>query len=174
MTYPHVIRLRGPWECEPLTRVDPASSSPLAPGGRGAGGEGEIPSGLPPPGRVNPPADRRDSQGAGFRGLVRYRRRFNRPTNLDPTERVWLVIEQAIGRGQYSLNGQPLGTIGADARSASSDITSLLALRNVLEIDFELPDRTAGHPLTPNPSPARGEGDNALPGDVRLEVRAAK
>jgi hypothetical protein len=187
MPYPHVIRLRGPWEYEPLAR-----RSPLAPGGRGAGREGEIFADLPPPGRINLPADWSGTLGAGFRGRVRYRRRFNRPTGLEPGERVWLVIDGVDARGQYAMNGQPLSWIDGYALPAECDVTELLAASNVLEIDVELgsaeptvssrwpqqqtveatEEPAANLPVPTDLRPGRERLAGGPIGEVRLEIRA--
>src|SRR5262245_97069 len=66
--YPHRIRLRGPWECQPL-----------APDG-------------PPPRRVTLPCRWADGGLGDFRGPVRFRRRFGYPGRLDAHERVWLTF----------------------------------------------------------------------------------
>jgi hypothetical protein len=58
-------------------------------------------------------------------GLVRYTRRFHRPTGLEGGERVWLIVD---GRAaDVSLNGQPLA-------GARCDVTPLLAPSNHLAI----------------------------------------
>src|SRR5689334_22515172 len=91
MAYPHLIRLRGPWEYEPLERYSAASTGDL-----------------PPPGRVDFPAAWAAALGSDFFGRVRFRRRFNRPTGLEQHERVWLVAEGVAGLIAVTLNDQPL------------------------------------------------------------------
>jgi hypothetical protein len=186
MPYPHVIRLRGPWEYEPLARVAPITStqdrqltvqssrfSPLAPGGTGAGNEGTTNAELPPPGRIHLPADWTGTLGKGFRGRVRYRRRFNRPTGLEPRNRVWLVIDGVDACGQHSLNGQPLGSIDGYALPAESDVTELLTASNVLEIDVELNESCVGESRLPAIlRPGRELLAGGPIGEVRLEIRA--
>ena len=145
MSYPHVIRLRGPWQYTPLARFDDGT--------------------LPPPGRVELPTDWGATLGDGFRGRVRYERSFNSPSNLDPHERVWLVIGGADARADVGLNGQPLGTVEGYALSSEWDITAIIGPRNALSIAVELPDAV----LRP--------GREALPGGpigpVRLEIRSS-
>jgi len=116
-SYPHVIRLRGPWEFQPLARLIPGPDGALV----------ETAAALPPAGRVTPPADWGSSLSPGFRGRVRYTRRFNRPTGLEPHERVWLVIDGVDACGSYALDGHPLGSIDGYALPAANDITDLLA-----------------------------------------------
>ncbi|MBX9791649.1 MAG: hypothetical protein K2Y37_22230 [Pirellulales bacterium] len=139
MIYPHVIRLRGPWhfEVSPVVQLDleatgAAAAIPLAP--RSAG-SAPLPhdwiSGIASP--------------AGAR--ICWRRRFSRPTNLDPGEAIWLCI---AGRGAtlaVALNGDCLGTIdGAQAPNAF-EVTSFLKARNELTIDVQRPaDRQASTP----------------------------
>jgi hypothetical protein len=207
MSYPHVIRLRGPWDFEPLERfaavnisIEPSgTSSPTpSPGATTPNPASESPLAQPPDlpaaGRAQLPADWSAALGQSFCGRVRYTRRFNRPTNLDPSERVWLVIDGVDAHGDCAINGHKLGTIDGYALPAASDITSLLAPSNVLEIEVEL---RADAPLIP-PLPlgeGRGEGSPQIAcapdslsyttprpgragltggpiGEVRLEIRA--
>jgi hypothetical protein len=79
---------------------------------------------------------------------VRHTRSFNCPTNLDPGQRVWLVIDAADLAG-VALNGKPLGHFHGDS-SARLEIAPLLQLRNEVVIE-QL-------------------GENAALGDVRLEI----
>ena len=128
MSQPHVIRLRGPWQYEPLERwvLD-------ADGGRGAIEP------LPPPGRIVMPCDWSQTLGRDFRGRVRFVRAFGKPTRLDPAEQVWLVVAGVDLTGQAELNGLPLGSLTGWHATARFDVTSLLAERNELKIEVELP-----------------------------------
>src|ERR1700676_4009933 len=101
MPQPHVIRLRGPWDYEPLARVFCAAD----------GTRREVTDALPPPGRVRLPADWGPTLGIDFRGRVRYLRRFGLPTNLDSSQRVWLVVEGVDYFGTATLNGTRLGEL---------------------------------------------------------------
>ena len=193
MPYPHVIRLRGPWEYEPLARFSTDGLSIDRPRAQATGestperavvARGDQQTDLPAPGRVQLPADWGDSLGRDFCGRVRYRRRFNRPTNLEPAERVWLVIDGVDARGDYTLNGHKLGSIDGYALPAASDITHLLAPSNVLEIDVELAaplcpppaagaeQPAAGSPLPAAARPGRAGLAGGPIGEVWLEVRA--
>jgi hypothetical protein len=157
----HVIRLRGPWEYEPLARV-----------WIGAGGERrESRESLPAAGRGQLPADWGLTLGADFRGRVRYTRRFGLPTNLEPHEQVWLVVEGADYYGKLALNDTPLGEVtGYVGPPAEFHITPLLGERNVLVFDVELAN------YEPGATPPRRPGREHLPGgpigEVRLEIRA--
>jgi hypothetical protein len=148
MPDPHVIRLRGPWDCEPLERFD---------------GAGELPAG----GRVKPPCDWAATLGREFLGRVRYTRRFNRPTNIDPHEHVWLACDGVDQRATVALNGHALGNLTGHRGTTRFDVTSLLELHNTLWVDVTL-DRATFHDRD-----LRGEraGDaGGLVGEVRLEI----
>lgn len=144
MANPHVIRLRGPWEFLPLRTS--------------AGGD------LPAGGKTTVPGDWTEALGADFRGVVRYTRPFNCPTNLDAGERVNLICEGVDDRAHFTLNDQPLGETRGAAGAVSWDITQLLKLRNLLVVDVELPDDDATRPAT-----RRGQGGGIV-GEVRLEI----
>ncbi|HVX09830.1 MAG TPA: hypothetical protein VHC22_01390 [Pirellulales bacterium] len=159
MPYPHRIRLRGPWQFETLARYASAAQE-------GATAQGEPPGA----GRTTVPSDWGDVLGADFRGVVRYARRFNPPASLDAHERLWLVVDGVDARGSVSLNGNQLGNVEGYAVQASFDITSLVAARNELQLDVELPVEASpgGAPLRP--------GRETMPGgpvgEVWLEVRS--
>ncbi|HEY4309581.1 MAG TPA: hypothetical protein VGN12_09050 [Pirellulales bacterium] len=159
MSYPHVIRLRCPWECRPLVRYT------IAPDGAIVAQSDDLPA----PARVNVPADWEATLGAGFRGRVRYTRRFNRPTNLDPHDRVWLVIEGADALARYLLDETLLGELDGYALPAESDITPLLKPSNVLTVEVELPAGIddARQVIRPGRESLAG----GLVGAVRLEIR---
>ena len=159
MPYPHTIRLRGPWQFEPLVRYALTADGTI-----------ESLDDVPPPGRVTVPCDWGDSLGHDFRGRVRYRRSFNPPGSLDAHERVWLVVTGADARGDVSLNATRLGEVRGYAIGASFDITALVAARNEITLDVELPAHggSEDEPLRP--------GRETLPGgpigDVYLEIRS--
>ncbi len=154
----HIIRLRGPWQYQPLARTI-----------RMADGSSQNESGnLPPPGRAKMPADWGESLGADFRGRVLYTRTFNRPTGLDEGQRVDLVVEQVDAFGVVSLNGQPLGEVGLSDTAPRFDITALLQPHNELRIEVELPRLTADS--APLVRPGRENLPGGLIGEVRLEI----
>ncbi|HEX3659137.1 MAG TPA: hypothetical protein VHV55_25335 [Pirellulales bacterium] len=151
MDYPHTIRLRGLWGYEVLVDRSPAALRPDALNGV-----------------MHVPGDWSGTLGSGFRGRVRYRRTFNWPSELDPTERVWLAIDGVDAHGDATLNGQPLGTIDGHARPARFDITSQLAAHNELLVDVNCP---AGSPAeAAKLRPGREHLAGGLIGAVRLEV----
>ena len=102
----HAIRLRGPWEYEPLEGV------------------GDAP--LQPAGKVKMPCDWSGTLGGAFRGTVLFKRIFHTPTGLDLDEQVWLVFTAIRGQADVRLNGQPIGQFSTDDCPARYNITSLL------------------------------------------------
>src|SRR5262249_56300484 len=73
MSYPHRIRLRGPWEHEPLLAA--VEGAPL-----------------PPPGSLRLPARWADGPLATFTGPVRLRRHFAYPPPIPPPPPAFLPI----------------------------------------------------------------------------------
>ena len=119
--YPHRIRLRGPWDCEPLRRNDSSDAS------------------LPPTRRVAVPCRWADAGLADFAGRVRFRRRFGYPGRIDADERVWLTCAGLRDTADVWLNGTLLG----ERLSApfEFDATALLRARNELVMELEgIPD----------------------------------
>ena len=113
--YPHRIRLRGPWECEPLRRL--GTDAP------------------PAPRRAALPCRWADAGLADFAGRVRFRRRFGYPGRLDGDERVWLTCAGLSDTADVRLNDTAL----AERQTApfEFDVTALLRARNELEMDVE-------------------------------------
>jgi hypothetical protein len=143
--YPHRIRLRGPWECEPLARAIRKSD----------GHSERVTQDLPPPGRMILPCRWSEGGLADFAGRVRFRRRFGSPRQLDPQERVWLIFAGVDGVALVSLNGRFLGRHDAQMPVPFEfEVTELLQQRNELVVDVEAAADTGG-----------------LWGEVALEVR---
>lgn len=115
MKYPHRIRLRGPWECKPLSRHD--------------GGP------LPESVRMRLPCRWKEGGLGDFAGKAQFCRRFGYPGQIDETERVWLTFEGAEGCGAITLNGSPLGAL--TDQPAAFEVTALLAVRNELLVELE-------------------------------------
>ena len=108
LMYPHRIRLRGPWECEP---IGPA----------------------PPVRRVTMPCRWVEAGLEGFRGSVRFIRKFGYPGKADPdTERIWLTCDGCTGCREVQLNGQVLAH--DPGGSFAFDVTSILSTRNQLDV----------------------------------------
>lgn len=148
------MRLAGPWRYEVLARYKGAEA-PL--------------TGAATSGTARLPGDWSRELGAEFRGRVRYTRAFNQPTNLDPHEHVWLVIDGVDAAAAVVLNGQELGQTAGYARLFERDVTVIVERRNELVVDVELP------PFTPKYEPVLRPGRERMPGglvgEVRLEIR---
>jgi beta-galactosidase/beta-glucuronidase len=154
MPYPHTIRLRGPWECEPVARYATEGEETR-----------ERVDGLPAPSRPTLPAPWDSLFGPEFIGRLRLRRRFNLPTGLEAHERVWLVIEGMDLPGTASLNDEPLGSLPEGSSPTDFDVTLLLRPRN--ELVLEIDRRSASRP------PSLSASTPALVADARLEIRLA-
>jgi hypothetical protein len=124
--YPHRIRLRGPWACEPIFRF-------TSDGKRAA-------DQLRPPYRFTMPG--RCQQG--FPGAVRFTRRFGYPGRIDESERVWLTFAAMDGTAAVYLNDLPLGTLVSGQGPAEFEITSLLRPRNEVRVELESHEAPAG------------------------------
>lgn len=158
---PHTIRLRGPWSYQPLARTVrlPGGTTEVEPDGEP----------LPPEGTQRMPGDWSETLGANFRGRVRFTRHFHRPTGLDARDRVDLVLAEVEGSAELVLNDQPLGRIALGAGAARFEVSDHLQLRNLLQVDVELPRESDGGGSAD--SPHRGGG---LVGVVQLEIFAGQ
>jgi hypothetical protein len=119
-SYPHLIRLRGPWQ---IVCVD------------GDAQEAKLPCDL--------------DQFLRSNGTTQLRliRRFGLPTNLEPDERIELVIETARLSARVHLNDEDIGEIDSQSSTTRLDVTDRLQSRNELVIDVLTPT----NPDTPNP-----------------------
>ena len=115
--YPHRIRLRGPWECEPLLRLDNAEQL------------------LPPSYRMPMPCRWSEGGLAGFIGRVRFRRSFGYPGRIDSHERVWLTFAGISGTAEVRLNNQSLGRIDS---ASEFEVTPLLRTRNAMTVELDI------------------------------------
>jgi hypothetical protein len=124
--YPHVIRLRGPWECRP---ADAPDDEPV---------------------RVTPPCDLREVFGREFRGRVVFRRSFHAPVALVAGEALWLAIDSVGGAARVTLDGALLGEI-APGRDVvwECDITTRQQTRMRLEIEMTVEDAAKSPTLGP-------------------------
>jgi hypothetical protein len=125
--YPHVIRLRGPWEC---TVIDESANARSA-----------------EPLRVTPPCDVREVLGDEFRGRVKLRRAFHAPMSLVANEALWLVIESIGGPACVTLDDELLAEIAPSTEAWECEITGRQRQRMVLEIDLTVNDATSGPTL---------------------------
>jgi hypothetical protein len=121
--YPHRIRLRGPWDCEPLFWADHDTTR-----------------NLPPPIEMALPCRWAEGGLYGFAGRVRFRRRFGYPGQLDSSERVWLTCTGVEGTSDWQLNGAQLGHVEDGAPRIEFEVTALLQPRNELVVEVEGPD----------------------------------
>jgi hypothetical protein len=164
---PHVIRLRGPWDYEPLARfVTQADGSTSMTNKK-----------LPPSGVIDLPADWASVFGADFQGRVRFTRRFHRPTGLEASSRVRLVIDDIDWQADVALNDSVLGAViysqsvespNPQRCPARFDITTLLSPQNRLSIVVTSPTLDADNILLPRPGRVGHPG--GLIGLVRLEI----
>lgn len=104
--YPHRIRLRGPWECEPIDG--------------------------PPPRRVFMPSGWLAAGLSDFHGAARFRRKFGYPGQIDDGEHVWLTCDGCTGCREVRLNGRILTQDGVP--TFAFDVTRLLSQRNQLDV----------------------------------------
>ncbi len=120
----HWIRLRGPWVVDWLKATDGNEQSR----------------------RVRLPASWEDIFG-DRRGTARFKRRFQRPTNLDADERVVITLCEVRCEVAVSLNDralEPLSKPLGDPESAlgddllSFDVTEMLEATNQLVIDLSV------------------------------------
>ncbi len=124
--YPHRIRLRGPWECEPLERLPQVAH----------------PAPLPSKATMILPCRWGDGGLKGFAGRVRYRRRFGWPGRLDAHEHVWLTFAGVEGAAEVWLNGSHLER--RDIAAFELEVTSLLQIRNQLTVEVTAADDRGG------------------------------
>jgi len=80
--YPHRIRLRGPWECEPLARFVVSAD------GRKETSTVDLPASR----KMTMPCRWSEGGLKNFSGRVRFRRHFGYPGRIDENERVWLTF----------------------------------------------------------------------------------
>lgn len=130
----HRMHLKGPWKYEwiegPHGAGDSDDSTP----------EEESP--LLADSRVRMPSTWQSAFG-NVSGRMRFRRRFQRPTNLDSNERVHIAFDGLGGRADISINGQEIGSLEDTTDTHSFDITSLLKLSNELTVELSFsPDDT--------------------------------
>lgn len=125
--YPHRIRLRGPWTCQPLFRFVPG---PAADWHRSR-------ENLPPPFRMRMPGRWSDGGLHDFRGAVNCLRPFGYPGRIDKSERVWLTFLGLDGNAAVVLNDQLVGNIDGGPGPTEFEVTALLRQRNVLAVELQ-------------------------------------
>lgn len=76
-----------------------------------------------------------------FRGRVLFRRKFHRPTNLEPGEIVWLEFAGVGGTGAVRVNGHSVGTLKNGIPPQRLDVTSVLVGNDELSVELEFTSR---------------------------------
>lgn len=114
----HQMRLKGPWDY--LWKAPEFTADQL---------------GAPIEGRHKVPVLWSDCFGDRT-GLVVWSRRFQKPTNLETTERVMIAAPELEGVGGVCLNGHSLPLDDQPATGFRFDITEALQPSNILEIEI--------------------------------------
>ncbi len=157
----HIIRLRGPWQLEPVYRFElqaDGSYQPLA-------------NNLPAAARMTIPADWSEVFGSTFLGRVRYVRTFNSPPGLQFDERVWLVVEPQRSLARVIMLEETMGVVAPTGTPQRFDITHRLGPHNRLEIIVDHPVLDGEHSSLNDPQLHLSGG---LVGEVRLEIEAGQ
>jgi len=157
----HTIRLRGPWQLEPVVRYVP----------RADGRYDRHDHDLPKAAKMKMPADWGAVFGNDFLGRVRYVRTFHTPPGLVPEERVWLVVEPQRSAARVVMLEETLGVVAADSPPQRFDVTHRLSPRNRLEIFVDHPALNEGRSIAGDPASLPPGG---LVGEVRLEIEEVR
>jgi hypothetical protein len=153
----HTIRLRGPWQVEPVARFVLQDDGSYLP----------VKDDLPSAGRVTMPADWSSVMGSDFIGRVLHVRTFNKPTGLDSGERVFLIVEPPRSEACIVMKGQLIGFVRPGAESERFDITDRLDSHNRLEVYVDHPALDEMRSIVGDPAKSPPGG---LIGEVRLEI----
>ncbi|HEV3145185.1 MAG TPA: hypothetical protein VGZ47_14945 [Gemmataceae bacterium] len=145
--YPHRIRLRGPWQIEPLAQLVRHGHDVF----------GFRMHDLPAARTVNSPALLKDCGLPDFAGVVRYRRHFGLPRKLDEHETVWITCAGVADSCIVWLNAQRLANFASPRQPFEIEVTGELQDRNELWLDVHY---------------AHANGNGGLCGDVAIEIRA--
>lgn len=139
MTRLHRMNLKGPWDYEWLEGPIPVEGTASLNGTPCTEqGADEAMSGnefLLAHSRVRMPSSIEDAWGR-VTGRVRFRRRFQKPTNLDEHERVHIAFDGLGGRAAVSLNGEPLAELCDVASTQTIDVTDRIGPSNVLSLEL--------------------------------------
>jgi hypothetical protein len=157
----HTIRLRGPWQLEPVFRYVL----------RADGGLERHDDQLPAAAKLQMPADWSAAFGGDYLGRVRYVRPFNAPPGLQPDERVWLVVEPQRSAARVMLSEETLGMVSDSGAAQRFDITHLLSPHNRLEIFVDHPAVVDGWSAATD---AAAMPPGGLVGEVRLEIEEVR
>lgn len=157
----HTIRLRGPWQLEPVFRYVRLSD----------GGFDRVTDDLPAAARMHVPADWSAALGGDFLGRVRYVRTFHAPPGLVFDERVWLVVEPQRSVARVVLVEETLGIVAVGGPAGRFDITHRLLPTNRLEIFVDHPAMEDGRIVGSDAELSLAGG---LVGEVRLEIEEVR
>ena len=113
----HTIRLKGPWEYRWLDQPSNALDEPVV-----------------AEGTIHAPVSWQECFGSRT-GRVSWSRRFQRPTNLDPDERVLLSLEGIRGIERVCLNDSDLQPVPFPNIEARYDLTNGLLATNLMQIE---------------------------------------
>ena len=75
-------------------------------------------------------------------GVAQFRRKFHRPTNLDPHERVMLVMTEVRGTGAIQLNQHQLGQFEGTGNAVEFEITTLMDSFNEVAVELQFDPRS--------------------------------
>jgi hypothetical protein len=135
-TEPYRIRLRGPWEVAWRRSREPRVES------QESRVESQRDRATPDSDAGSAPEFDTQYLPAAWRelfgeeaGSARFRRRFNRPTNLGPQQRVSIVLQDVAGGVSLWINRHPVAAAKAQER-AVFDVTEHLEDYNLLEVEI--------------------------------------
>lgn len=123
----HRINLKGPWSYEWLDGPHPV-----------AGSEERISSEDSPllaDSRVRMPSSWQSAFGSSS-GRIRFRRRFQKPTNLDDNERVHMAFDGIGGSAVIAVNGRKIAEVENIESTVSYDVTRLLDPSNEVSVEI--------------------------------------
>ena len=137
----HRIQLKGPWDFDWRACPDEPSEA------------------IAKSGTVTMPQEWRTLFGEAS-GTAQFRRKFHRPTNLEPHERIMLVLTEVRGSGGVRLNDVPVGHFVGSGGLVEFEISTLMKPVNEVAVDIKY------DPVT---EPGLSGG---LFGAVALEIRS--
>ena len=125
----HKMNLKGPWVYEWLD----------GPRGPGPADDDDLTMDSPllKDSRVRMPSSLKETFGK-VSGRILFRRRFQRPTNLDDNERVHIAFTGLGGRAEIAVNGKTLGSVANNSETVSFDMTPLLEVSNELTVELTM------------------------------------
>jgi beta-galactosidase/beta-glucuronidase len=87
--------------------------------------------------RVRMPCSVQEAFG-NVSGRILFRRRFQKPTNLDDNEQVHIAFYGIGGQADVAVNGQALGNLANNPEAVSFDMTELLEPSNELTVELTI------------------------------------